>query len=234
MNKASTVIDFHAHILPKLDHGCRSIEECGKQMEIISSSKTDIAVATPHFYPHVHRLEDFITRREEAISNIKSSDLADIPKLCVGAEVLLCKNLSKMDGLTELCIKGTNIILLELPMRPLKSGHLEAAEDMMSDGFTIMLAHVDRYLRICPNDLDALQEMGALMQLNADAVNMFSLHGRLKRYIKEGSVCAIGSDLHGANPTDYKKFVKAPAILKNHYIDIMNSSQKLLENAIMI
>lgn len=237
MTKASTVIDFHAHILPKLDHGCRSLSECGQQLEIISAAKTDIAVATPHFYPHVHRIDDFIKKREEAIANvknIKTSDFGDVPKLCVGAEVLLCRNLAKMDGLSELCIKGTNVILLELPMRPLKAGHIEAVEDMLSNGFTVMLAHVDRYLRICPNDLDTLQEMGALMQVNADALGLFSLHGRLMRYIKEGSVCAVGSDLHGANPPDYKKFVKAPSVLKNHYIDIMNSSHALLENAIMI
>ena len=234
MTKASTVIDFHAHILPKLDHGCRSLSECGKQLEIISTAKTDIAIATPHFYPHVHRIEDFIKKREEAISQIKEAKFDNVPKLCVGAEVLLCKNLSKMDGLAELCIKGTNVILLELPMRPLKAGHIEAVEDMLSNGFTVVLAHVDRYLRICPGDLDTLQEMGVLMQLNADAIGVFSLHGRLKRYIKEGSVCAIGSDLHGANPLDYKKFIKAPSVLKNYYADIMSSSQRLLENAIII
>ncbi len=234
MTNAPSVIDFHSHILPRLDHGCRSLEECEQQLKIISSAKTDIVVATSHFYPHVHRLENFIRAREKAICSIQNAEFDDIPKICIGAEVLLFENLSKMDGLTELCIKGTNVILLELPMHTLNSVHFETVEELLSNDFTVILAHVDRYLRICPNDLDTLRDMGVLMQVNAKAISPFSLHGRLKRYIKEGNVWAIGSDLHGTNPTDYKKFVKAPSLLKNHYIDIMNSSQRLLENAIMI
>ena len=234
MTKAPTVIDFHAHILPKLDHGCCSLEECGQQLKIISLAKTDIAVASPHFYPHVHRVENFIKTREKAISLIKDAGFSNTPQICVGAEVLLCENLSEMDGLSELCIKGTNIILLELPMSSLKRSHFDAIEEMLSDGFTVILAHIDRYLRICPNDIDTLRDMGVLMQVNTSAISPFSLHGRLKRYIKEGNVCAIGSDLHGTNPLDYKKFVKAPLVLKNHYIDIMKKSQEILENAIRI
>ena len=234
MNKAPTVIDFHTHILPKLDHGCWSLEECEKQLRLIRSAKTDIAVATPHFYPHVHRIEDFIKSLEQATNSIKTANFADIPRICVGAEVLLCENLSEMDGLAELCIKGTKAILLELPMNLLKTGHFDTVENMLSDDFTVILAHVDRYLRICPNDLDTLRDMGVLMQVNAHALTPFSLHGRLKRYITEGSICALGSDLHGANPLDYKRFSKAPLVLKNHYSDIMNKSQKILENAISI
>ena len=234
MTKAPTVIDFHAHILPKLDHGCHSLEECGQQLEIISLAKTEIAIATPHFYPHVHRVEDFLSLREKAVGLIKDAEFTNKPKICVGAEVLLCKNLSEMDGLSELCIDGTKIILLELPMYSLKRGHFDAVEEMLSDDLTVMIAHVDRYLHVCPNDLDTLRDMGVLMQVNASAITPFSIHGQLKHYINEGNVCAIGSDLHGANPLDYKKFVKASSILKEHYIDIMNKSEKLLENAIYI
>ena len=125
MTNTPSVIDFHTHILPKIDHGCHSLEECEQQLKIISSSNTDIAIATSHFYPHVHRLEKFIQSRDKAISNIKNAGFSDMPKICIGAEVLLFENLSKMDGLSELCIKGTNAILLELPMHTLNSAHLD-------------------------------------------------------------------------------------------------------------
>lgn len=234
MNYAPTVIDFHAHILPNIDHGCRSLEECKKQLELIRSNKTDTVVATPHFYPHVHRIDDFKKSLKESINSIKLANFENTPQIFVGAEVLLCENLSEMDGLSELCINGTKTILLELPMSSLREGHFDTVEKMLANGFTVILAHVDRYLKICPYDLDTLRDIGVLMQVNASALSPFSLHGRLKRYVEEGSVCALGSDLHGANPGDYKKFAQAPYILKNHYIDIMNRSQKLLENAIMI
>lgn len=234
MNYAPTVIDFHAHILPNIDHGCRSLEECKKQLELIRSNKTDTVVATPHFYPHVHRIDDFKKSLKESINSIKLANFENTPQIFVGAEVLLCENLSEMDGLSELCINGTKAILLELPMSSLKEGHFDTVEKMLANGFTVILAHVDRYLKICPYDLDTLRDMGVLMQVNASALSPFSVHGRLKRYVEERRVCALGSDLHGANPSDYKKFAKAPYVLKNHYIDIMNSSQKLLENAIMI
>lgn len=234
MNYAPTVIDFHAHILPNIDHGCRSLEECKKQLELIRSNKTDTVVATPHFYPHVHRIDDFKKSLKESINSIKLANFENTPQVFVGAEVLLCENLSEMDGLSELCINGTKTILLELPMSSLREGHFDTVEKMLANGFTVILAHVDRYLKICPYDLDTLRDIGVLMQVNASALTPFSLYGRLKRYITEGSVCALGSDLHGTNPLDYKRFSKAPSVLKNHYLDIMNKSQKILENAISI
>ena len=234
MNNATTVIDFHTHILPNIDHGCRSLEECKKQLEIIRSGKTDVVVATPHFYPHVHRIDDFKKALAQSIDSIKSAGFASVPRILVGAEVLLCENLSEMDGLSELCINGTKAILLELPMSSLKEGHFDAVEEMLANEFTVILAHVDRYLRICPRDLDALRDMGVLMQVNASALTPLSIHGRLKRYINDGAVCALGSDLHGANPTDYKRFERAPLVLKKHYTNVMQASEKILENAISI
>ena len=61
------LIDFHAHVLPGMDHGCKNITECKKQLSLAMSAGVSTVVATPHFYPHQHNVASFISRRTEAL-----------------------------------------------------------------------------------------------------------------------------------------------------------------------
>lgn len=227
-----TVTDFHSHILPSLDHGCSGIEECHAQLKIMSDAGTTVAVATPHFYPHVHKSEAFRENTDLALSKISSQNLSCAPSLCVGAEVLLCEGLENMEALPLLCIRGTKVLLLELPTHRLKNGHFDTVEAILSNGYTVLLAHIDRYLKDNQDDIDTLLSMGALAQINADALLSHSSLKKITKYLERtDSICAIGSDLHGARVSDYNAFLKAQRILKEHYETVMQRSDKLLADA---
>lgn len=226
------VIDFHSHILPSLDHGCSSMEECCEQLSLMKDSGTSVAVATPHFYPHMHKPDILYKNADLAIAKIQESGFSHAPELCLGAEVLLCEGLENMTDLSLLCVRGTKILLLELPVHRLKDGHFDTVDAIISNGYTVVLAHIDRYLKKGSDDIDTLLSMGALAQINADALSSRSTLKKINRYLDStDKICAIGSDLHGSDTASYSAFVKANKILKEHYEAIMTRTDKLLINA---
>ncbi len=224
------IIDFHSHILPQADHGSSSLEESLEQLRVMSSFGTELAVATPHFYPHVHTVGEFLSKRDGALELlIQNKQMID---LCLGAEVLLCKNLDRLDGLERLCIKGTKVLLIELPLRPLKQEYFDTAEAIMESGYTVVLAHIDRYLKKYSDSIKMLLQMGALAQINAEALYSAGMRRRIFEILETSDcVCALGSDLHGVDTKLYKKFGNSERLLGEHYQRIMSRSRGLLQNA---
>ena len=225
-------IDFHSHILPGVDHGSKDTNEASKQLELIASGGTDIVVATSHFYPHVHRAEEFLGSVNNATT--KLTDLAKPLglKICLGAEVLLCDGINKMPDFEKLCIRGTKVILIEMPSTGSWNNLINTVEDIIDSGYTVILAHIDRYLKNYEEQIDILLRNGALAQVNADSLSSFFSRKKIMEYIDAGCVYALGSDLHGADNKAYSAF----ASLKKHigadnYEKIMSRAAKLLENA---
>ena len=83
------IIDFHAHILPGVDHGSRTLYDAKKQFAYMHECGVDRVVAMSHFYPHVHKPKNFIKEVDAAVERLCAcSVLPEGIDLCVGAEVL--------------------------------------------------------------------------------------------------------------------------------------------------
>jgi len=109
---------------------------------------------------------------------------------------------------------------------------MSTVESIMDEGYTVVLAHIDRYVKRFEEGIDTLLSMGALAQINADSLVSFFDRKKLRPYIESGRVCALGSDLHGSDPRSYKPFAELKKhIGVEHFEGIMKSSQKLLEGA---
>ncbi len=226
-----TVTDFHTHILPALDHGSKSVSEAVLQLELIKGHGTDIAVATSHFYPHMHTVEAFVKKADTALEQLYSAEINAAPKLALGAEVLLCENLDTMAGLEQLCIRGTNVLLLELPIGKAGEMHFDTVEELISGGYTIVLAHIDRYLSSEKRTVDTLLEMGAIAQVNVGALFSHRMAKKLKKYLATDKICALGSDLHGVDGQAYKYFEKSQRLLGEGFGQIMARTEALLAGA---
>lgn len=200
------VIDFHSHILPNADHGSSSAEESLRQLELASLNGVHRIVATPHFYPHRHYIEDFLKRRNEAWERLNSLRGQGMPSVAIGAEVLICDEIEKMHGLEELCIRGTDILLLELPFSVFKHEYRNSVIRLIKNGFTVVLAHADRY---DADNINLLVECGAKIQLNADALSGTFLNRHIKEWLSRGDVVALGSDIHSTDKKAYKNFARA-------------------------
>lgn len=232
------IIDFHTHIIPGVDHGCASVREARRQLDILRAAKTDIAVATSHFYPHIHSINDYVSDIDEAISSVRL-ELGEIKlgiSLAVGAEVLACETIDRMPDLDKLCIRGTRCLMLEMPAcGDWDRLQLEAIKNLIDDGYKIILAHIDRYMRRYESEIDRLIAMGAMAQVNADSLATLSLRKKMMGYIDGGYVFALGSDIHGSDKIPYRDFSRLERrIGKDNLEAVMERSMKLLETAELI
>ena len=214
--------------MPGVDHGSSGIETTEKQIEIIKKSAVGSVVATPHFYPHVHILESFLDARRRALKEMHPCLEKNGIDLYLGAEVLLCEGMERMEGLSELCIEGTNVLLIEMPFAHWSDELLASLCKISELGLDVVLAHIDRYPAEKIANLFDLCELKA--QLNAD---VFCDMWRRKKYlshVKNGSVYALGSDFHGIK--GYDRFTKALKFLGSENIEIiMTNTASLLKDA---
>ncbi len=223
------IIDFHAHILPHADHGSVSMEETVGQLEIIRKAGVESVVALPHFYPNRHEVTSFLEKIDASVQKILEQNIQS-PRIYLGAEVLYYDSLQNMEGLDSLCIRGTKVLMLELPMEPWKQELLFTVEQLMHR-YTVVLVHIDRYILYNYDMIEQLLEMGAYAQINAESLFSRKLKKLLTPFLESDRVVALGSDLHNLDKKAYKKFADAPHKLKETYFVIMERAAVLLEQA---
>ena len=213
-------VDFHAHILPHVDHGSFSTETTIAQLEFAVSAGVKRIVATPHFYPHEENPEHFVERRNAYYKRLLERIPDNSPDIKLGAEVLICDNIEEMPMLEQLCIAGTKVLLLELPFTDFSDAYVHSVRTLVNQGYTVILAHADRY---DPKNIDRLLEIGAKVQLNASALSGLFIPKHVKSWLNNDKVYALGSDIHGADKKAYVRFSKAVkrlgerALLINEY-----------------
>lgn len=206
------MIDFHAHILPGADHGCADAETAKAQLTFARNAGVEEVIATPHFYPQKHRVNTFLESREASARLLQEiAKEGTFPPVRLGAEVLLCEGLDGMEGLSSLCVDGTNILLLEMPFVEVTDGMLATAGRIEKElGLRVLWAHIDRY------EQKTAQKALSLIpraQLNAGAFSSFFCRRTCLAYLKEGVVYALGSDIHGKDAGAYRAFLHAQKAL---------------------
>lgn len=226
------LIDFHTHILPRLDHGSRSSQVSLGQLGIMAKAGVDTVCATSHFYPQEVLVSNFLKARDASFDRLLEvcGDMAR-PKIVLGAEVLICEGLDQMEGLESLCLEGTNVLLLEMPFSAgaWTSRLYRTVAEISERGICPVFAHVDRY----PHKLvEALFDMGLMAQLNAGSLDRWIKPKHLIRWIDEGVIVALGSDLHGDRQEAYDPYRKVCASLGDRAAQIMEKTERLLASAV--
>lgn len=222
------MIDFHAHILPGADHGSRSVSESLMLLRAAAAVGVDAVVATPHFYlRNGSSAADFFKRRGRTYGELAGAVSGEnLPKVLLGAEVDLRKGLSALD-LKPFCIEGTDILLLELPV----TGHFdnwvcnELADIIERQSLRVLLAHIDRY---DASEIEKLFDIFPLYgQLNAASAVSLLKRGKVRRYLEQGLVWALGSDTH-RSPKEYKAMSLCERHMGKYLPEIERRSAELL------
>ena len=199
------IVDFHSHVLPGVDHGSDSLETSVKQIALAAKYGVKHVIATSHFYPHSRSASTFLERRAKAYAALASAIKDTSVNVILGAEVLLCNGIEKHPDLDDLGIAGTKTLLLELPFSDFQISYCRSVYNLLSNDYTVVMAHAERY---DPSWISEILEAGAKLQLNASAFSFFKIK-RVLPWLENGDVVAIGSDIHGINPSAYKLFRKA-------------------------
>ncbi len=241
------VLDIHSHILPGIDDGARDIDESVEILKMLAAQGITDVIATPHFKMTDPKdsIDAFIEKRRQAYTKltdaIKSKNL-ELPKIHLGAEVLLTMDLLDAEGKDRLCIENTNIMLLEMPYYEWQSWMFRMIDDLCAaEGIELIFAHVDRYVKFVPKQsYEKLFALNHPAQINADFVNNRLAIRTLKKWIADKSICFIGSDCHGTEyrpPTiDHfnakiekiagKEFVENIRLSSNTLLDYMTNGKK--------
>lgn len=219
-------IDFHAHILPGMDHGCENVAMSLEQLNLASDQQIDMIIATSHFYPHIESARDFLCRRRAAYQSLKEAMVGLNPSIKLGAEVLICNRLDKMEEIKELCIEDSNVLLIEMPMKKYWDQNLIDTLLRLRDaqGLDVIIAHGERYPE---REMEKLLGRGFQIQLNVSSTARLFLSSFVKKSIERNTVAALGSDIHGLN-NSYKDFTRSMNKLGDRGERIMEKTRILV------
>ena len=196
--------DIHTHILPSVDDGAQSVEAALELLRLQKQSGVERVALTPHFYPQIEDLPDFLARRDESYTTLMSHwEENTMPQLQLGAEVHYSPTLVEME-LDQLTLGGGNYLLLELPDGAIPVFAEQVVAHICHRGITPILAHVERfgYFRREPELLLRLIQAGALGQISAQALQNKKDRNFGKSCIKNGLGHVIASDLHNKTGKD--------------------------------
>ena len=200
--------DLHTHILPGMDDGPRDLETARHLLQLQLRQGVRRIALTSHYHPEMEPLDVFLSRREaafEALQNICPPELT----LKKGCEVYFTPALLNMDA-GQLCLEGTNVLLLELPVLQKPAFLTEVLTALAQRGITVLIAHAERYqyVRRDPGILARWKELGAVIQLSAGAMTDDPL---ARKMVKWGLADVLASDAHSPRhrPPDLKKGLSA-------------------------
>lgn len=192
------MIDLHSHVLPFVDDGAKDEKMSIEMLMSAKSQGVDVVAATPHFIPKSNDyISTFLEKRNEGYDKLvkAAQGRGDLPKVILGAEVNLRKDISDFSDLKSLCYENTNYILLELSDVGKASEVAEWIYNISIKGLRPVIAHIDRY----PDYKDVMDELAHLdvvYQVNASRFFTMSDRHLLKKIFKKGNRFVVSTDMH--------------------------------------
>lgn len=116
----------------------------------------------------------------------------------MGAEVRYFEGIDQYDGLERFCIEGTDLLLLEMPHGVWTKRMISALIELNArEDITVLLAHVERYLRQQSRETwDCLLRCGIRMQASTSFfAGRFSRRTAI-RLLRDGKIHLLGTDCH--------------------------------------
>jgi protein-tyrosine phosphatase len=193
--------DIHCHILYGVDDGAKTPDDTQAMLDMAYKDGIRTIIATPHYN------EDYGYGAEEIKNRLKDvseqiSDKMPGMKLYPGNECFLDDKL--LDALRTgkcLTLAGSRYVLTEISTIVLSRITLNMLTDLLSSGYTPIIAHCERLIRDKSDikKVSMLKDMGCLLQVNASAVLEKSsrwFDRWLYNGLFSGDITFIASDAH--------------------------------------
>lgn len=211
------MIDFHTHCLPAFDDGAETVEAAMQMVRESVRNGVDTVLATPHFYVGEQTVDEFLTQREQALTQLRQACAREsLPiRIIPAAEVLVREGISQID-LRPLCIEGTQCVMLELPFMTPPVWLFEEIENIVFDQHLVVIyAHLDRYLPwYTEEDVAEITDIpGLLVQLNASSLGSRRACRQLQKWLPAVKRLVLGTDMHAPSEC-VKDMSKAYACLR--------------------
>lgn len=197
-------VDFHTHLLPKVDDGSDSAEKSYNMLKKMAAEGTDVVFATPHCLLSREEENSFLKRRAEGFGRLKAflaeADIDfEIPEIRLGAEIRVNREMKPFENPEELAFEGTDLIMFELPYSDFKQAYAENIYNLsLKAKLTPVVAHVERYLDIYDEDdySEIFSIPNIICQVSADFMENKKNAKFVAGLIKEDFPIIFGSDCH--------------------------------------
>lgn len=233
------MIDFHSHIIPKIDDGSSSIEETIEMLKIAKSDGVDAIVATPHFYPGRFECEfnEILIFTKNLLECVEKENI-DIT-IYPSQEIYITKSTLKYleQGIIG-TLNNTRYIQIELPFLEMPSYTFDIIYELRIKNLVPILCHPERYAFIIksPENINKFIEEGCFFQINSGSI--LGLFGKdvqrtANLLIQNNIIDVIGSDAHNSKtriPKIKEALEKINEIDPNIYHKILNNERKIVDN----
>ncbi len=198
--------DLHAHIIPEVDDGPRTMEESISLIKGMKRLGSNRITATSHiyqaYYPNTKKeLIDAFAKLKNEIA-IRELNV----ELDLAAEYFLDENFEKLLETNELLPIADKYLLIEISFLAAPEKLYDSIFRIQTKGYRPILAHPERYLYFESKDYEKLLDFGC--QFQANLLSFLGFYGsRVKRrafkLLNNGWINVLGSDLHNNKQLDF-------------------------------
>ena len=210
------MIDFHSHILPRVDDGAASIEDTMQLIKEASKAGFTKIISTSHYIEEQYEYDENARKQFLGILNSGVKTLGQDIQLYLGSEIYASYNMIEL--LTEgkaSSINNSRYVLFELPMQNEFPCLKNIIYNLFANNYVPIIAHPERYsyVKDDPNWLIELIELGVLFQANYGSI--IGIYGKqaqktVKQLLKNNMIHFLGSDVHRPQSI----YAKMPEILQ--------------------
>ena len=201
------MIDIHAHVLPFVDDGSKSLE---RSIEIVKNSilqGVSDMVLTPHFdQDYKSSKEELETAFNTFVEHVNALGLN--VNLYLGQEIFVSSDVKKLVSSGNiLTLNDTEYILIEFSVGE-DFDIAEAVYEFRKAGYKPIVAHFERYPYADISVAEEIKSLGGLIQVNSDSLvgkGRYRHLRKVKSLFKEGFVDFVASDIHEFRKNSLKK-----------------------------
>ncbi|MCR4904080.1 MAG: protein-tyrosine-phosphatase [Butyrivibrio sp.] len=198
----SKSIDMHCHIMPGVDDGSPDLSTSIEMLKIAQREGIEQIILTPHFKPMHHNVRPQKNHLYTQKLQQKALESGINIKLYSGNEIYYCGETQEQLINGEICtLAGSNYVLVEFHPTDIYSNIHNAMYQIISAGYTPVLAHVERYSDIVshPKYVEELISLGCYIQENASSIMGkygFGIKHFTRKMLKEHRVHFVATDSH--------------------------------------
>ena len=209
-------IDFHSHILPEIDDGAKTMEESIHMIEVLQILGYNKLIATPHInsdrYPNTNEKIHHVWQNVCAELQSRKIDIA----LEYSAEYFLDDHFKELLVDQQLLPFEQNYLLVEMSFMGMQMNMDEIFWEIISKGYTPILAHPERYLYLKKEDYERLRNLGVRFQFN-----LLAFQGYYGKQVQKRSYQLLADNRNEFVSTDLHSPKQLPLLHKTIHTPIL-------------
>lgn len=199
--------DLHAHLLPGVDDGVRTVEDAIEAIRALQALGYRGSVLTPHVYHGLY--PNTRATLEPALATLRAAlaEAAIEHELHMAAEYFADEHLIELverEPLLSFGAESAPMVLIEYPYASEPLLWADALSALLRKGYTPVLAHIERYRFVTQSPdvwLDRFAQFGVKIQCNVGSlVGQYGPHAcEFARRMRDSGLPSFwGTDLHRA------------------------------------